>query len=259
MAEGGPSAASATSSYSNNDVNEQFLKSLMEMGIHREDARQALRIVNNRSLEDALAVVFGESPSFFAESVTSASGASVEQATQVSYESNVIPTDSDTTDQNMMTYKMLFIVNGSLSMSSGKIAAQVAHAAVDLYQKILDQRLMAVNFWRISGQRKIVVRGDSAEELLDIEQRVSINKSVVKSIIRDAGRTEIASGSITCLGLFGTDSQLDPITGHLKLMNDCLKCSGTNIQQQKSRKTKQDMETQLPSPPTNSNDTSNTQ
>ncbi|CAF3843812.1 unnamed protein product [Rotaria sordida] len=90
MAEGGPSAASATSSYSNNDVNEQFLKSLMEMGIHREDARQALRIVNNRSLEDALAVVFGESPSFFAESVTSASGASVEQATQVSYESSFL-------------------------------------------------------------------------------------------------------------------------------------------------------------------------
>ncbi|CAF2383819.1 unnamed protein product [Rotaria sp. Silwood2] len=254
MAEGFPAAAAAASSYSTSDVNEQFLKSLMEMGIHREDARQALRIVNNRSLEDALAVVFGESPSFSTESVASTNGASVEQATQ-----NVIPTDSDTTDQNMMNYKMLFIVNGSLSMSSGKIAAQVAHAAVDLYQQILDRRLMAINFWRISGQRKIVVRGDSSEELLDIEQRASVNKSVVASIIRDAGRTEIASGSITCLGLFGTDSQLDPITGHLKLMNDCLKCSGTNIQQQKSRKKKQDMEPQLQLPTTNSDDTSNTQ
>ncbi|CAF4641112.1 unnamed protein product, partial [Rotaria magnacalcarata] len=39
------------------------------------------------------------------------------------------------------------------------MAAQVAHSAVDLYQKILDQRLMAINFWRISGQKKIVVRG----------------------------------------------------------------------------------------------------
>jgi hypothetical protein len=48
---------------------------------------QALKIVNNRSLEDALAVVFGESPSFSAESVTSINGASIEQATQVSYES----------------------------------------------------------------------------------------------------------------------------------------------------------------------------
>jgi hypothetical protein len=43
--------------------------------------------VNNRSLEDALAVVFGESPSFSAGSTTSINGASIEQATQVSYES----------------------------------------------------------------------------------------------------------------------------------------------------------------------------
>jgi len=159
----------------------------------------------------------------------------------------------------MMTYKMLFIVNGSLSMSSGKMAAQVAHCAVDLFQQILDRRMMALNFWRISGQRKIVVRGDSAEELLDIEQRVSVNRSVVTSIIRDAGRTEISSGSITCLGLFGTDNQLDPITGHLKLMTDCLKCSGVNVQQQKSRKNKKDTESPQSTTTMNSDDGSNTQ
>ncbi|CAF3544832.1 unnamed protein product [Rotaria socialis] len=265
MAEGGPppaaaAAAAAASSYSYDDVNGEFLKSLMEMGIHQETARQALKIVNNRSLEDALAVVFGETPTFSAGSMISTSGASIEQTTQISYESNVIPTDSDTTDENMMSYKMLFIVNGSLSMSSGKMAAQVAHSAVDLYQKILDQRLMAINFWRISGQKKIVVRGDSTEELLDIQQRVSVNKAVVTSIIRDAGRTEIASGSITCLGLFGNDSQLDSITRHLKLMNDCLKCSGTNSQQQKNKKKKQDTDAPSSSPPpptTNSDDGSN--
>lgn len=45
MAEGGrPAAAAAASSsassYAKDDVNEQFLASLMEMGIHRDDARQ---------------------------------------------------------------------------------------------------------------------------------------------------------------------------------------------------------------------------
>jgi hypothetical protein len=48
---------------------------------------QALKLVNNRSLEDALAVVFGEAPSFSTESATSINGSSIEQATQVSYES----------------------------------------------------------------------------------------------------------------------------------------------------------------------------
>lgn len=144
---------------------------------------------------------------------------------------------------------MLFIVNGSLAMSSGKMAAQVAHCAIDLHQEILNRRMQALNFWMISGRRKIVLRGDSPEELLDIQQRISMNKSVVSALIQDAGRTEIARGSITCLGLFGTDSQLDSTTGHLRLLTDCLKCSGTN----KSRKSKKDSEL----PPTTTDDLSN--
>lgn len=111
MAQGGPwsgeaassSSSFTTSSYSHGEVNEEYLRNLMDMGIHREDARQvlqlnsslsnlrssfqALRMVNNRSLEDALAVVFGETPTFSTASGTSTSGAPIEQATQVSYES----------------------------------------------------------------------------------------------------------------------------------------------------------------------------
>jgi hypothetical protein len=47
MAEGGPPAAAASSSSSSSsassDVNEHFLASLVEMGIHRDDARQVLQ------------------------------------------------------------------------------------------------------------------------------------------------------------------------------------------------------------------------
>ena len=156
----------------------------------------------------------------------------------------------------MMTYKMLFVVNGTLSMSSGKMAAQVAHCAVDLYQAILDRRMQGLNFWKITGQRKIVVRGDSAEELLDIQQRIAVNRTVVTTVIQDAGLTEIASGSITCLGLFGTDNQLDPFTRHLKLMNDCLKCSNSNMQP-KSRKNRKDAESKVEAD--DGDDVSNTQ
>jgi hypothetical protein len=46
MAEGGPpAAAAASSSNASNDVNEQFLANLMEMGIHRDDARQVFLIL----------------------------------------------------------------------------------------------------------------------------------------------------------------------------------------------------------------------
>ncbi len=128
--------------------------------------------------------------------------------------------------EEMMTYKMLFVVNGSLRMSSGKIAAQVAHCAIDLYQNLLKNQSKSLDYWQEYGETKIVVRGDSTEELIDIETRARNNSSIITSIIEDAGRTEIASGSITCVGLFGTNEQLNPITSHLKLMQDCLKCNG---------------------------------
>lgn len=121
---------------------------------------------------------------------------------------------------------MLFVVNGSLKMSSGKMAAQVAHSAVDLYKKLLAKQSKGLYYWEEYGETKIVVRGSSTEELVDIESRAKSNSSITTSIIEDAGRTEIESGSITCVGLFGTNEQLKPITGHLRLMQDCLKCSG---------------------------------
>ena len=125
----------------------------------------------------------------------------------------------------MMTYKMLFVVNGSLRMSSGKMAAQVAHCAIDLYQKLLSNKSKSAVYWNEYGATKIVVRGRSTEELLDLQSRSKNNSSIVTSMIEDAGRTEIASGSMTCLGLFGKNEDINPITGHLKLMQDCLKCS----------------------------------
>lgn len=121
---------------------------------------------------------------------------------------------------------MLFIVNGSLKMSSGKVAAQVAHSAIDLYRKLVEKQSKSLDNWEECGETKIVVRGNSTEELIDIESRAKTDPSITTSIIEDAGLTEIASGSITCVGLFGTNEQLNPITGHLKLMQDCLKCNG---------------------------------
>ena len=48
---------------------------------------QALRLVNNRSLEEALGIVFSDTSFVPAESSTSTSGASIEQVTETPYES----------------------------------------------------------------------------------------------------------------------------------------------------------------------------
>ncbi|CAF3693897.1 unnamed protein product [Rotaria sp. Silwood1] len=233
MAQGGDQSSTISSSM-NNDVNEQYLASLIEMGIDQDAARKALKFVNNRSLEEALAVIFGESTSSINNTKeqhsvgnqTDMNSSSTFRSFNTEMNTSMNTDRNDDTDESIMTYKMLFIVNGSLQMSSGKMAAQVAHCAIDLYKKLIEKRSNSLNYWHEYGETKIVVRGKSTEELLDIESRARTNASITTSIIEDAGRTEIESGSITCVGLFGTNKQLNPITGHLRLMQDCLKCSG---------------------------------
>jgi len=41
---------------------------------------------------------------------------------------------------------MLFVVNGSLRMSSGKMAAQVAHCAIDLYKNLIEKQSKSLNY-----------------------------------------------------------------------------------------------------------------
>jgi len=76
----------------------------------------------------------------------------------------------------------------------------------------------ALSQWENSGQPKVVVKVDTEEELLAIGER-SRELGLVTSIIRDAGRTQIAPGSKTVLGVGpGSAELVDKVTGHLKLL-----------------------------------------
>jgi peptidyl-tRNA hydrolase len=121
----------------------------------------------------------------------------------------------DTADEE---YKMVILVRNDLKMTKGKIAAQVGHACVNcaLNSKKNDSK----NFdkWTSSGQAKVVLRVDSEEELFQFKA-IADTQKIANSIIRDAGKTQIAPGSFTCLGL-GPEkvSVLDKITGDLKML-----------------------------------------
>jgi peptidyl-tRNA hydrolase len=111
---------------------------------------------------------------------------------------------------------MLFVINGSLQMNSGKIATSVADSAIDLYQNLISKCSRSLTYWQEYGETKIVVRGKSSEELINIESRAKNNPLIFTSMNQE----------MTCIALFGTNKQLNPITGHLRLMQDCLKCHG---------------------------------
>ncbi len=114
-----------------------------------------------------------------------------------------------------MSYKQIIIVRKDLKMSSGKIAAQCSHASTGATLKSEEPK---VKTWQNGGMKKVVLKVNSRDELLDIKKEADKN-GLITSLIKDAGKTQIESGSITCLGI-GPDSEekFDSITGKLKLL-----------------------------------------
>lgn len=115
-------------------------------------------------------------------------------------------------------YKMVLAVNtGELTMGKGKIAAQCCHAAVGCYRRAKIQCPAAVRAWEYTGCAKIAVRCESANELERIATLAS-QKGMPVYLVEDAGRTQIAAGSRTVLGIFGPVAVFEGVTDHLKLM-----------------------------------------
>jgi len=114
--------------------------------------------------------------------------------------------------------KMVFVVNHELKMGKGKIAAQVAHAAVKATLACGEQDPALLDAWFKTGQKKICVKGDSAKHLDQLSTNAKKNGIVVNKI-HDAGHTQIPAGSFTVLALGPCrDEDVEIITGDLKLL-----------------------------------------
>jgi PTH2 family peptidyl-tRNA hydrolase len=117
-----------------------------------------------------------------------------------------------------MEFKQVIIVRRDISMGTGKIAAQVAHAAVMGAEKVKVFRREWFNSWFDRGQAKVVVKVKNIEELMFVRERAEeLNLPVVQ--VRDSGLTQIPAGTITCIGIGPAPSQLiDKVTVELKLL-----------------------------------------
>ncbi|MCD6227383.1 peptidyl-tRNA hydrolase [Candidatus Micrarchaeota archaeon] len=113
--------------------------------------------------------------------------------------------------------RQVIIVRTDLNMKRGKIAAQASHAAVTAMLKTEKIAPEVVKQWLKEGQKKVVLKVSSEKELINIYKIVS--KSVPAVVIRDAGRTQIAPDTVTCIGIGPWyDDILDKLTSHLKLL-----------------------------------------
>lgn len=125
------------------------------------------------------------------------------------------PTVSISLDEKL---KMVFVVNHELKMGKGKIAAQVAHAAVKATLVCGEQDPALLDAWFKTGQKKICVKGDSAQHLDQLSNQAK-KDGILSNKIHDAGHTQIPAGSFTVLALGPCrDEEVETITGDLKLL-----------------------------------------
>ncbi len=114
-------------------------------------------------------------------------------------------------------YKMVLIVNQELKMGKGKIAAQCGHASVGCYKRSLKMCPSGLRAWELTGCAKIAVKCPTEEEMRTIFDK-ALAKGLPMYLVEDAGRTQIAAGSRTVLGILGPTYVFDDLTSHLKLM-----------------------------------------
>ena len=114
---------------------------------------------------------------------------------------------------------MVLCVNTSLGMGKGKIAAQCCHAAVGCYKISTKVCPKALKSWEVSGCAKIAVKCPDETEMMNDILLKAKEAGIPYYFVEDAGRTQIAAGSRTVLGLGPAPVRVfEGITSHLKLM-----------------------------------------
>ncbi|MDD9954047.1 MAG: peptidyl-tRNA hydrolase Pth2 [Candidatus Woesearchaeota archaeon] len=110
-------------------------------------------------------------------------------------------------------YKQVLLIRADLKLPKGKAAAQCAHAAVEAALKSSDTAA-----WRQEGMAKIVLKVADERELLRYFQDAK-DAGLPCCLITDAGRTVIAPGTKTCVGVGpAPEEALDALFAELKLL-----------------------------------------
>lgn len=109
--------------------------------------------------------------------------------------------------------KLVLLVRTDLKMDKGKMAAQCSHATLACYKSLLASNPKLVKHWETIGQAKVALKCPTEQEMNELEKRAKALGLCAKSI-RDAGRTQIAAGSKTVLGIGpGPVKLIDSVTG----------------------------------------------
>ena len=113
---------------------------------------------------------------------------------------------------------MMLIVRRDAKMSAGKISVQCAHAAVECALACKKSSPRLFERWRNQGAKKICVFAEDLKELMGLHDEAN-HAHLTTHVVKDAGKTELAPGTVTVLGIGpATYQTMTRITSHLPLV-----------------------------------------
>jgi PTH2 family peptidyl-tRNA hydrolase len=118
----------------------------------------------------------------------------------------------------MPDYKQVILVRNDLKMGTGKKCAQSCHASLSAADLVRVREKAVWKNWKEMGQKKVVLKIHSLEQLHDILIQLDKEK-ITYFVVQDAGLTQLPPGTTTAVGIGPAPSeQIDKVTGNLKLL-----------------------------------------
>lgn len=232
-----PTAADSTPATDALDAAAPLLEDLVAMGFPVAHARRALHAVHSASVDAALEWLMAHeeegtgvpepampSPPDLSGAMqaqtgdVAAAGASAQSSLAAAAGSAPagLPADlSALVSSWSFDLKLVLLVDASLGMGVGKVAAQCAHAALAAAG---GADTLTVAQWQGAGEKVVVLSVPGREQMDQLSAKARAVGLPVHAI-RDAGRTEVAPGSQTVVAIGPAfASALDPVTGHLRTL-----------------------------------------
>ena len=112
---------------------------------------------------------------------------------------------------------MVIVTRRDLKLSVGKLAAQCGHAVMECALRANKEIPRSLEKYRREGARKIVLTVKNLKDLELLYNQIQ-GYGMICHLVRDAGHTEIPSGTVTVLGIGPAPrKEIDKFTSELKL------------------------------------------